>query len=138
VNRAVSQQLATMRLQEAQLLFDNGFYSGAYYLAGYAIECALKACICRKTKAEDFPLDRRALENVYTHDLEKLLKGAELTMAHQAHVSTDQAFAVSWATTKDWSEEGRYQVYTQAQARDLLQAITDPTNGIMAWLQTYW
>ncbi len=127
-----------MRLQEAQLLFDNGFYSGAYYLAGYAIECALKACICRKTKSEDFPLDRRALENVYTHDLEKLLKGAELTMVQQARVSTDQAFAVNWAITKDWSEEGRYVVYIQTQARDLLEAITDPTNGIMAWLQTYW
>jgi hypothetical protein len=120
------------------LLFDNGLYSGAYYLAGHAVECALKACICRKTQAEDFPLDRGALENVYTHELSTLLKGAELTILHQTPVSTDPGFAVNWATAKDWSEESRYNVYSQTHARDLLQAISDPASGIMVWLQTNW
>lgn len=43
-------ELALLRLKEAQVLFANGCWSGAYYLAGYAIECALKACIAKKTE----------------------------------------------------------------------------------------
>jgi len=125
-------------LREAQLLYNNRLYSGAYYLAGYAIECALKACICKKTRKGDFPRDRKALENIFTHDLEKLIKGAELTVLHQTYMQADQAFAVNWATVKDWSEETRYQVHTQKKARDFLQAINDPTSGIIAWLRNYW
>mgnify|MGYP001156658405 CR=1 FL=1 len=132
------QDLANRRLREAQLLYNNRLYSGAYYLAGYAIECALKACICKKTRKGDFPRDRKALENIFTHDLEKLIKGAELTVLHQTYMQADQAFAVNWATVKDWSEETRYQVHTQKKARDFLQAINDPTSGIIAWLRNYW
>lgn len=138
MNRAEFQQITAIRLREAQALFDSGLYAGAYYLAGYAVECALKACICRKTQAEDFPPDRKALENIYTHDLEKLVKGAELTRVHLERMDMDQSFKVNWATIKDWSEETRYQVHTQNKARDLLSAINDPTSGVMAWLQIYW
>lgn len=56
MNRSDFQTLAETRLQEAKSLLDNGHYSGAYYLCGYAIEYALKACIAKQTKAEDFPL----------------------------------------------------------------------------------
>jgi HEPN domain-containing protein len=31
------------------VLLEAGLYAGAYYLAGYAVECALKACIAKKT-----------------------------------------------------------------------------------------
>jgi hypothetical protein len=44
-DRATFQQLAELRLAEARALHAEGLYSGAYYLAGYAIECALKAKI---------------------------------------------------------------------------------------------
>jgi len=40
-------QLAKTRLQEAKTLFDKGLYDGACYLAGYVIELALKARICK-------------------------------------------------------------------------------------------
>jgi len=87
---------------------------------------------------EDFPLDRKALENVYTHDLEKLVKDTELTVEHRATMSWNGAFAVNWATVRDWSEEARYQIYTEQQAQDLLRAITDPVDGVMTWLQMFW
>ncbi len=32
-----------------------GMWEGTYYLAGYAVECALKACIAKQIIAEDFP-----------------------------------------------------------------------------------
>jgi HEPN domain-containing protein len=48
-------ELALLRLKEAQVLFANGCWSGAYYLAGYAVECALKACIAKGTERHEFP-----------------------------------------------------------------------------------
>jgi hypothetical protein len=42
VNRVDFQDLARIRLREAKALFDAGEFHGAYYLAGYSIECALK------------------------------------------------------------------------------------------------
>lgn len=45
MNRVDFRQLAGLRIAEAKVLLDNNLYAGAYYLAGYAVECALKACI---------------------------------------------------------------------------------------------
>ena len=42
------EQLAEMRLDDAVLLFESGRASSAYYLAGYAVELALKACISKQ------------------------------------------------------------------------------------------
>jgi HEPN domain-containing protein len=55
MNRADFQQLAELRLQDAEALLQAGRYEAAYYLAGYAIECALKACIAKRTEAESSP-----------------------------------------------------------------------------------
>ncbi len=59
-------------------MLDNGLYEGAYYLAGYAVECAIKACIAKQTKRYDFPPDRRTVDKIYSHDLEDLIGLAEL------------------------------------------------------------
>jgi HEPN domain-containing protein len=69
------QRLAELRLIEARFLLDAGFSDGAYYLAGYAVECALKACIAKGTHQYDFP-DKKLVEKSYTHDVEKLLDAA--------------------------------------------------------------
>jgi len=42
MNRADFQQLADERISEAAVLLAASKFSGAYYLAGYAVECALK------------------------------------------------------------------------------------------------
>jgi len=47
MNRKGLQDLAIVRLKEAKALLDQGFHDGAYYLCGYAVECALKACIAK-------------------------------------------------------------------------------------------
>lgn len=43
------QRAATQRLATAEFLFQHGYNLDAYYLAGYAIECTLKAMILDKT-----------------------------------------------------------------------------------------
>ena len=41
-------KLATQRLEEAKILYQNGMYDGAFYLAGYSVELTLKAKICER------------------------------------------------------------------------------------------
>jgi HEPN domain len=47
--RAAQQRLAT-----AEFLVENGYNLDAVYLAGYAVECALKLLILRRTPASQF------------------------------------------------------------------------------------
>jgi hypothetical protein len=72
VNRADLQTIAQLRLTGAQALYGAGHYCGAYYLMGYAMECAFKASISKQIKEHDFP-DKKLVNDSYTHDLKKLL-----------------------------------------------------------------
>ena len=47
--------LSGLRRREALALLRGDFPAGAYYLIGYAVECALKGCIARSTLKHDFP-----------------------------------------------------------------------------------
>ena len=69
MNRAGFQHLAELRLREAEALLAAGLPDGAYYLAGYSVECALKACIAKRTREHDFP--EKESKDFYIHDLDK-------------------------------------------------------------------
>ena len=71
MNRAELQNLAELRIKEAHILLTAASYPGAFYLAGYAIECALKSCIAKQTKEYDFP-DKDEVNKSYTHNLDGL------------------------------------------------------------------
>jgi HEPN domain-containing protein len=77
VNRADLQRLANERITDAKVLLAARRWSGAYYLAGYAMECALKACIAKLMKSEEFP-DKKFAEKCWTHSLTTLLDIAGL------------------------------------------------------------
>ena len=77
MNRKELQEIAQIRVREAETLLHNGHFEGAYYLAGYAVECALKVCIAKQTHEHDFP-DLKWARKVYTHNLEDLLSLAGL------------------------------------------------------------
>jgi len=59
------------------ILLRNACWEGAYYLGGYAAECALKACICKRTRRYDFP-DKETAIAVHTHHVDTLLSRAGL------------------------------------------------------------
>lgn len=40
---------------------------------GYAVECALKACVAKQVRRYDFP-DKKLANEAFTHDLEKLVR----------------------------------------------------------------
>jgi HEPN domain-containing protein len=138
VNRRDLQELARIRLAEAQALLDAGLYDGAYYLSGYAVECALKACIARKTRIHDFPPKPNLVRSMYTHDLVDLVRLAGLSKSLAARIQACAIFHEHWLAVVDWSEESRYQRRSADQAARLLEAITDQQHGVLRWLRSVW
>ncbi len=107
MNRGDFQKLAELRLKEAKLLLDAACYEGAFYLAGYAVECALKACIAKKTREHDFP-DLRLVKDSYGHDLQSLLKASGLEPTLIAEAQKNRELAKNWKIVIGWSVEARY------------------------------
>ena len=138
MNRGDFHRLAEIRLKEARALLEAGCHEGAYYLSGYAVECALKACIARQTKEHDFP-DKRSVDKSYTHNLEQLLEVAELTKDLRAETKRNPDFARYWNSVKDWKESSRYDLsVSEVAGRDLYTAITHSTKGVLQWLKKSW
>lgn len=139
MNRSDFQRLADLRIKEAKLLLENKCYEGAYYLAGYAVECALKACIAKKTKRFDFPPKDKIVRELYTHNLEQLRKLAELPLDLEAKKKSVIQFELNWAVVKGWKEEVRYETEVDdKRANNLYSAITDKKHGVLSWLKKYW
>lgn len=138
MNKAEFQKLAETRLAEAEVLLNSCAYSGAYYLAGYVIECALKACIAKKTKKFDFPPAPAVIRDIYVHDIEKLVRAAGLQLALDEEVGSNKQFEVNWGLVKDWRETSRYGQHSEAEAYDLYTAIADKNYGVLQWLKRLW
>ena len=138
MNRADFQKLSNLRLQESKALLAAGFSEGAYYLAGYAVECALKACIAKHTKEYDFPPDRKQIEDIYTHDLGRLVIAAGLSADLRKLIDGDPSSLLDWNTIKDWSEKSRYDQKNQAEAQALLDAIERNKGGLLPWVRLHW
>lgn len=138
MNRADFQELSRIRIAEAKVLLDQGKWDGAYYLAGYAVECALKACIAKLTRRHDFPPDKSVIDKCYTHEIMKLITAAELTQSYQHDIKTDLALSRNWGIVKDWNEASRYQRVSQLQAEQLYDAIADRQHGVLRWLKRHW
>ena len=137
MNRAEFQNLSRTRIKETEALLDRGLYGGAYYLAGYAVECALKACIAKLTKEHDFP-DKRVVDKSWTHDLTELIKVAGLEKEREEKGRRDKEFGLRWGVVKDWSEDSRYRSVGEKEARQLYAAIIDPVHGVLPWLEQHW
>jgi HEPN domain len=139
LNRTDLQQLADDRVLDAEALLNAGRWSGAYYLAGYAVECALKACIAKQTNLHDFP-DKSAAQKSFTHDLLELLElaGLRLQLQLDSTPATNPALGINWQQVKNWNEKARYQQKTEAEARRLYQATTDIANGVLPWIKGRW
>lgn len=137
MNRSDLQRLAQQRLREAKALLKLRHFSGSYYLAGYSVECGLKACIAKQVRRYEFP-DRERTKDSYTHDLRKLVKLANLEPQRIERASMDPAFSANWDLVAKWSEESRYEFWTQQDAEALIKAIMVRQHGVMPWLTRQW
>jgi hypothetical protein len=140
LNRQELQRLAGERLADAQVLVAGQRWSGAYYLAGYAVECALKACVLAyiESHMEVIFTKRRYVEDCWTHEIEKLVKQAGLGDQLDSATTNDEDLERNWQAVKHWTEGSRYGTKSQQDAEELLAAITDPKAGVLTWLKGFW
>ena len=138
------QQIALVRLDDAQVLLDNNQYDGCCYIAGYCIELALKAVTCKVMERDDFfslakPESLRAFK---IHNLRELIILSGLWQKFVNLETQDPTVFANWLTIIDgikWSEQLRYQIgFTQAEATNMVEAIAHPQNGILEWIKNYW
>jgi hypothetical protein len=144
MNREQLRKLTKLRVKEAKILYDNRCFDACYYLLGYAVECALKACIAKQVQQYDFP-DKKLANESHTHNLIKLIKIANLD--EELNKDGYDSIKINWSIITNtntsevvWSEMVRY--YTDsislAQAKDFFDAVLDENEGILKWLENYW
>ena len=138
MNKSDLQVISKMRLKEAKTLLKSGHYAGAYYLAGYSIECAIKACIAKQIKRYEFP-NRDLVNKAWSHDLENLIGIAALTPALQADMKINRNLQLNWAVVKDWNESSRYDInISRSKAEDFYSACFARGDGILSWIKKRW
>lgn len=114
-----------------------GHYDGAYYLAGYAVEFALKACIAKGMRRYEFP-DKGKAEKSYSHKLIQLVGVADLEDARRERVRSDPEFEANWNEAQLWTEESRYKRHTMESAKQLIEAVSEGQHGVIAWIKLHW
>jgi hypothetical protein len=129
------QNLAILPLKEAKILLRSRVPDGAYYLGGYCVECAIKACIAKQTQRFEFP-DKEKANASYDHNISKLLKVAGLDQAVEQEAVPE--VAKNWKIVGRWNEKSRYERRSYTEAEALLTAIGDRRNGILRWLKLRW
>jgi HEPN domain-containing protein len=138
LNRKKLQRLVDSRLEEARVLLEKRLWTGAYYMTGLAVECALKACLARAVQQHDFP-DKNFVNRAYTHKLKELaqLDGALWEdLLKEARV--DVKLRSNWDAVLLWDDENRYEVVEKLQAESLYVATTEPGSGVMEWIRRRW
>ena len=139
MNQAEWQTLAVERLQDAAALMAGGRWAFAYYVAGYAVECALKSCVLARLVVTGWVFsDKANAKDCLTHDFKKLVEVAGLRPELDARLATNVPFRTRWNTAVGWTVDSRYVPRTRAEAEVLYEAIGHDPDGVLKWIQTYW
>jgi HEPN domain-containing protein len=136
--QAEFRELSEKRLEEAKALLDRAMWDGAYYLAGYAVELALKVCIIKTLMLTDAFPDKEFSKNCYTHSVERLVILAKLDAHRKVATDADPDLLGNWSITRDWSEQKRYHRISRTEAEELYTAITDNAHGVLQWIKKHW
>ncbi len=138
MNRLELQTLSRQRRKEAYALLQRKLYPGAYYLVGYSVECALKACIAKQVAKHDFP-NKKLANKAYTHALQELISLAGLDLKLKTDMKTNPKLETNWLIVKDWVETSRYEAkITRVQAYDMYSACVARKNGVLTWVAQRW
>lgn len=134
ISRKDFEGLAQQRVDDAAALLQAHRWSGAYYLSGYALECAFKACIAKSFKTETLP-DKDFVLATYTHSLGKLAEQAKLKTALD---SSRTKVRGNWALATNWAPDSRYRNYDSVTATEMVNAVSDPADGVFEWIKAHW
>ena len=82
--------------------------------------------------------DKNLVGKTHTHDLEALVKLADLNLILESDGKSDPDLDLNWTTVKDWNEVSRYQIWTEIQAKDMFRAVADRNHGVLQWIKRHW
>jgi hypothetical protein len=82
--------------------------------------------------------DRKVVDQAHTHDFDVLVGLAGLKANREAYENQNKIFARNWALTRIWSESSRYEVWTTQDATDLITAVGQRRDGVLAWIRRSW
>lgn len=127
------------RIDDATVLLNNGRWSAAYYLLGYAVETGLKACILKFVEESGVIFrDRKFAERCWTHRIDHLVMQADLEPARGQDVCANPTRGGYWGIVEAWTEASRYEQKTESDARDLYEAVTNDPDGVIQWIRQHW
>ena len=129
--------IAQSKSADAVLLLEHGRFANAYYLAGYAVEIGLKACIALQFRAEHFP-DRRLVNTVHTHQLNELVLHAGLEKILAERKEASREFSKNWSLVSKWTPDSRYSTIDGKAAGAMVNAVSNPKTGVLEWIREYW
>jgi len=134
IDREDLRELAGVRLRESEELLVQGYFAGAMFLGGCALECYLKLAVCGTLNLSGLPAIFKL------HDLEALLlySGFDLLLRGE----NSKAIKQSFDTILDgWKVDGRESLLysnptrrNEKEAKRFLAALRDPKIGVIPWL----
>ncbi|CAG5074993.1 hypothetical protein DYBT9623_05534 [Dyadobacter sp. CECT 9623] len=131
-------EMAQHRLEESELLYNNGYHAGSYYMAGYAIEFGLKSIICKKLGVDIFENGRVSgsmIKSFQVHDINALILLSGLQPELEAKKAGDLNFSKAWNGVSAWTEQRRYDYGCNPEtAAKFLKRV----NEFMQWIETHW
>src|SRR5438105_12935542 len=96
------QVLSDARISDALYLYQVCRSSSAYYLAGYSVELAIKACVAKSFRPDSIP-DKAYVQAIYTHNLDALIKVAGLWPQFGTDSMKDPRLAAAWGIASKWT-----------------------------------
>ena len=139
MNRVELQSLSKDRILDAKALIDGQRWSFAYYVTGYAVECALKSCLLSRMPLTGWVFEEKVkIDECLTHDFAKLIKLSGLTDELNRRLASSPAFVGNWGVATQWKVTDRYGMIDEISAKGLLAAITDQPDGVLEWIMTFW
>jgi len=143
ISNQMLKQIANARLKTVKLLINAKDWHGAANMMGYALECALKAVICKTLNLVSYP-DRKSNKHIksffLTHEFNSLLIVSGLENVFSLR-GPEKLFE-SWSNfTKEypgpvWTEM-RYDNnnWTGEKTKSLHDALVDPQHGIITYIE---
>lgn len=117
---------ARRRLEDARILLDNNRRDGARYLAGFAVECLLKALILAQSTPRQRPTLVTRLKGEFGHDLDALRKEIARRGLHPGDAEL-QAFR----RLATWDNNDRYD--PQLQSQEVAEATCTAAELLFGW-----
>jgi HEPN domain-containing protein len=122
--------IAKARIDDAKILLAAGRFDSASYLAGYAVEIALKATICRTLQWTGFPstnAEFQRYKSFQTHELRVLLR----LSGHEGRIK--KTHIRFWTVVEAWTVDVRYNAVgtvSPVSAAEMLEAAEQIVEGL--------